>query len=316
MNRKVRTLCAMTIAAWMSHSMADNHQHAWYPSKWGKDDSLGAANLNSPALALEAAKLVKTGKTYRLGIESNPQTPAYPPRNLHVIVLAPGQLSGKSLGTNKMTYADDIINGWVGVGSQLDGLGHAGVDQLYYNGAHGNDFIKPDGLTRFGTHALPPFVTRGVLLDMAKCAGKERLDVGYAYTKALIEACATQQNTTLRKGDVVLFHSGWLDLITTDLATYNKGEPGLAKDGAHYLASKDVMAVGADTWALEVLPSEDKNEAFPIHQILLPMNGIYILENMDTRELAKDAGYEFMFVLGAARMTGAVQMIINPVAIR
>ena len=136
------------------------------------------------------------------------------------------------------------------------------------------------------------------------------------YTKALIEACATKQNTPIRKGDVVLFHSGWMDLIATDLATYNKGEPGLGKDGAAYLASKDVMAVGADTWALEVLPSEDKNEAFPIHQILLPMNGIYILENMVTRDLAKDAGYEFMFVLGAARMTGAVQMIINPVAIR
>ena len=46
------------------------------------------------------------------------------------------------------------------------------------------------------------------------------------------------------------------------------------------------------------------------------MNGIYILENMDTRELAKDHGYEFMFVLGAARITGAVQMITNPTAIR
>jgi kynurenine formamidase len=76
------------------------------------------------------------------------------------------------------------------------------------------------------------------------------------------------------------------------------------------------MAVGADTWALEVLPAETEGELFPVHQTLLTRNGIYILENMDTRQLAKDQGYEFMFVLGAARMTGAVQMIINPVAIR
>jgi kynurenine formamidase len=310
----LKTLCAVALAACVSHAMADEHH--WYPSKWGKDDTLGAANLNSPTLALEAAKLVKTGKTYRLGIESNPQTPAYPPRNLHVIVLAPGQLSGKSLGSNKMTYADDIINGWVGVGSQLDGLGHAGIDQLYYNGVHGNDFMKPDGLTRYGTHALPPFVTRGVMLDMAKCAGKTRLDVGEAFNQAEIEACATKQKTPLKRGDVVLFNTGWMDLMTTDLPLYNKGEPGLGKGGAEYLASKEVMAVGGDTWALEVLPSEDANEAFPVHQVLLTKNGIYILENMDTRELAKDSAYEFMFVLGAARMTGAVQMIINPVAIR
>ncbi|MGD9604298.1 MAG: cyclase family protein [Gammaproteobacteria bacterium] len=311
---KLKTICAWALAAWVANSMADNH--TWYPSKWGKDDELGAANMNGPALTLEAAKLIRTGKTYRLGIESNPKTPAYPPRNLHIIVLAPNQLSGKSLGTNKMTYADDIINGWVGVGSQLDGLGHAGVDQIYYNGAHGNDFIKPDGLTKFGTHALPPVVTRGVMIDMAKCAGKDILDVGYAYTKELIEACAAQQKTEIRRGDVVLFNSGWMNMMDKDLATYNKGEPGLGKSGAEYLAGKEVMMVGADTWALEVLPSENKDEAFPIHQILLPKNGIYILENMDTRELAKDQGYEFMFVLGPARMTGAVQMIINPIAIR
>ncbi|MGE0334893.1 MAG: cyclase family protein [Gammaproteobacteria bacterium] len=311
---KLKTICAWALAAWVANSMADNH--TWYPSKWGKDDELGAANMNGPALTLEAAKLIRTGKTYRLGIESNPKTPAYPPRNLHIIVLAPNQLSGKSLGTNKMTYADDIINGWVGVGSQLDGLGHAGVDQIYYNGAHGNDFIKPDGLTKFGTHALPPVVTRGVMIDMAKCAGKDILDVGYAYTKELIEACAAQQKTEIRRGDVVLFNSGWMNMMDKDLATYNKGEPGLGKSGAEYLAGKEVMMVGADTWALEVLPSENKDEAFPVHQIMLPKNGIYILENMDTRELAKDQGYEFMFVLGPARMTGAVQMIINPIAIR
>ncbi len=312
---KLKTFCAMALAAWIGNAVADHHE-SWYPSKWGKDDTLGAANLNSPELALAAAKLVTAGKVYRLGMESNPQTPAYPPRNLHIIVVAPNQLSGKAFGTNKMTYADDIINGWVGVGSQLDGLGHAGVDQIYYNGHHGNEFMKPDGLTMFGTHALPPFVTRGVLLNMAKCAGKERLDVGYAYTKELIEACATQQKLEIRKGDVVIFHSGWMDLIETDLATYNKGEPGLGKSGAEYLASKDVMAVGADTWAMEVLPAEVEGEMFPVHQIMLPKNGIYILENMVTRELAKDNAYEFMFVLGAARMTGAVQMIINPVAIK
>ena len=310
----LKSICALAIVAWATNSVADDP--AWYPSKWGKDDQLGAFNMNGPALTLEAAKLIKTGKTYRLGIESNPSTPAFPPRNLHVIVLAPNQLSGKSLGTNKMTYADDIINGWVGVGSQIDGLGHAGIDQRYYNGVEGNDFIKPDGLTKYGTQQFPPVVTRGILIDMAKCAGKDILEVGYAYTKALIEACAKQQNTDIKRGDVVLFNSGWMNMITKDLVTYNKGEPGLGKGGAEYLAGLEVMAVGADTWGLEVLPVETADEAFPVHQILLPKNGIYILENMDTRELAKDQAYEFMFVLGAARLTGAVQMIINPVAIR
>ncbi len=76
------------------------------------------------------------------------------------------------------------------------------------------------------------------------------------------------------------------------------------------------MAVGADTWGVEVLPFEEgDNGVFKVHQILIPQNGIYMLENMETRELVKDGVNEFMFVLGAARVRGAVQMIINPIAI-
>jgi kynurenine formamidase len=56
--------------------------------------------------------------------------------------------------------------------------------------------------------------------------------------------------------------------------------------------------------------------AFEVHQILLAMNGTYILENMDTAELAKDKAYEFLFVLGQPRFKGAVQSMINPIAIR
>lgn len=49
---------------------------------------------------------------------------------------------------------------------------------------------------------------------------------------------------------------------------------------------------------------------------LLAENGVYILENIVTRDLAADRAHEFLFVLGQAKLKGAVQMIINPVAIR
>ena len=53
-----------------------------------------------------------------------------------------------------------------------------------------------------------------------------------------------------------------------------------------------------------MIPFESKN-VFEVHQILLPMNGTYILENMDTAELAKDKAYEFLFVLGQPRFRAA-----------
>lgn len=309
---KIMKAClAAALGACLVNAPAED---SWYPSKWGADDELGAFNMNGPELTLEAAKLIKTGKTYRLGIESNAETPAFPPRSLHLVALSPNLTA--PLGSNEMTYADDIVNGWMGVGSQIDGLGHVGIGETFYNGTKGGDFIKPAGLAKFGTHQFPPIVTRGVLLDMAACMGQDMLDMGTAFNQPEIEACAKQQNIEIRRGDVVLFHTGWLNLLGKDNERLNKGEPGLGVEGAKYLASKEVMAVGSDTWGVEVIPAETKGEAFPVHQVLLPKNGIYILENMDTRELAKDKAYEFMFVLGAARMTGAVQMIINPIAIR
>jgi kynurenine formamidase len=114
----------------------------------------------------------------------------------------------------------------------------------------------------------------------------------------------------------VIFHSGWLSLIGSDPKRYGSVEPGLGKDGALYLASKNVMAVGADTWGVEAIPFEDGVGTFEIPQILLARNGIYILENMNTEKLAKDKVHEFMFVLGHNKYKGAVQSMINPVAIR
>ncbi|MBC7942620.1 MAG: cyclase family protein, partial [Chitinophagaceae bacterium] len=93
-------------------------------SKYGANDQVGAANNLSPARTLEAAKLVKRGKAMRMGIETNSRTPAFAPRSFSLTVLTPGQEYGKSLGETKTNYNDDIIMGWVGIGTQLDGLGH------------------------------------------------------------------------------------------------------------------------------------------------------------------------------------------------
>lgn len=309
-------LRALGLLALMACAASAGAADKWWPSKWGADDELGQFNQLGPELTLKAAKLIKTGKTYRLGIETNSKTPAFPPRTFSITVLMPNQAPGQAYGDNKFNYADDIINGWMGVGSQIDGLGHVAADHIFYNGVHSSKFIKPDGLTKFGVENYPPIVARGVLLDMADCMGKSMLPEGTAYTKDSIMACEKKQGVTIESGDVVLFHSGWMDLLDSDPKRFGAGEPGVGVSGAEYLASKDVMAVGADTWGVEVLPFEQPNIQFRPHQILLTENGIYILENMDTRELAKDKAKEFMFVLGPARMTGAVQMIINPIAIR
>jgi kynurenine formamidase len=288
----------------------------WYPSKYGPDDTLGAVNELTPAGVIEAAKLVKTGKTYALGVVSGPTSPAYPPRRYDITILQLDDGTGVPVANNHLTGNDDFLHTWMGVGSQLDGLGHVGIEHRYYNGVHASEFVKVTGLTRFSTSEVPPIVTRGVLLDIAKLKGQAMLPEGTAINRAEIDAAAKAQGVSLRKGDVVLFHTGWMNLSGTDNERFMKGEPGLGVEGARYLAEIGVVAVGSDTFGVEVIPFEVKGEFFPAHQELLAKNGIYILENMDTRALAKDQAWEFLFVLGQPRFAGSVQAIINPVAIR
>jgi kynurenine formamidase len=287
----------------------------WTKSKWGPDDEIGAANYMKPELVLKAASLIKTGKTYALGIPVDSKTPAYPPRSFKVTIVQPGQAGIPGLGPSKTTYNDDILETWVGIGSQIDGLGHIGVEHVYYNGNKLLDFADPTGLKKLGVEKIPPIVTRGVLLDMAAYYKTDVVKEGTAFNVKETEEVAKSQGVEIRQGDVVIFHTGWLSLIGKDDKRYASVEPGLGVEGAKYLTGKGVVAIGADTWAVEVIPFESKN-VFEVHQILLPMNGTYILENMDTAELAKDKAYEFLFVLGHPRFRGGVQSMINPVAIR
>ncbi len=287
-----------------------------YRSKYGPEDQAGALNTLTPAKTLEAAKLVKRGKTMRMAIETNSKTPAFPPRTFSVTVLTPGQEYGRSLGETKTNYNDDIIMGWVGIGSQLDGLGHIGIDGVYYNCRKGADFVTAGGLQKYGIETVPGIATRGVILDMVGLTGQNPVKEGTAFNKKEIDAAlARQGNMKIGAGDVVIFHTGWTSLIGKDDKRYGSVEPGLGIEGAHYLASLGVAAVGADTWGLEVLPFEVPSKVFHVHQILLTQNGIFILENVVSDMAVADGVYEGLFTLGAFRVTGAVQAIINPIFI-
>lgn len=286
-------------------------------SKFGPNDQVGNLNHVTPAKTLAATKLVTTGKAYRLGIETNRDTPAYPPRTFALTIVQPGQAGGATMGPTKSSFNDDLVTGWLGIGSQIDGFGHVGIDNLYFNCNHAADFAMVDGLTKLGIENVPAIATRGVLLDMAAYFGTDIVKEGTPFNRAEIEGAMKRQGiTSIEKGDVVLFHTGWLKLLGKDNSRFGSVGPGLGIEGAKYLASLEVAMVGADTPSVEVVPFEEDAGMFEVHQILLALNGIHILENMDTSELAEDQAWEFLFTLGPARITGAVQAIVNPIAIK
>lgn len=288
------------------------------PSQWGADDQIGAANRVTPENTLRAAKLIKKGESHPLGILIDPDMPAFSPRKMMLQVVQPNQQNGRSLKQDfgwDAVYNDDLAQLWWGIGPQLDGLGHMGENGAYYNCNKATDISQVTGLTRLGIHQVPPMISRGVLINMARHFGVESLAGGQAISRNDLKAAMKAQDIQLREGDVILLHTGWTDSKLESAPTeWVSTEPGLSNDAAVFLAEQKPMAVGADTWGLEAIPPAPGDKQFYGHVTMLKHNGIYILETMNTGRLAEEGVSEFMFVLGQARLKGAVQMMINPVA--
>ena len=287
-------------------------------SQWGAEDTLGSANLVTPQRTLQAAKLIKLGKSMPLGIAIGPDTPAFPPRSLNLQIVQPNQQGGQKMSDfgYEGNYNDDLLQTWLGIGSQLDGLGHMGENGKYYNCLDEREISAITGLTKLGTHAVPPLVGRAVIIDMAAYAGVKVMEAGQHFGPAEIKAAAKAQGVKMGKGDIILFHTGWTEgKLESDPATWGSSEPGLNNAGAEYIASLNPMAVGADTWGLEPIPAPEGDKVFYGHVTFLKKNGIYILETMNVGPLLREGVSEFMFVLGQPRIIGTVQAMINPVAL-
>ncbi|MEL4732683.1 hypothetical protein AAF121_01775, partial [Acinetobacter baumannii] len=106
----------------------------WYPSVYGENDEIGAANLLTQDVVLQAMKLVKQGKTLSLAVPIDKNFPAFRHRSFRLYNIQPGQQDGQSLGPNKFTFNDELVTAWTGIGTQLNGIGHIGINNVYYNG--------------------------------------------------------------------------------------------------------------------------------------------------------------------------------------
>jgi kynurenine formamidase len=311
----LKTLASIAGLALTLPAMAQDQKVDWTPSAYGEGDEIGAANLLSNEGTLRAMKLVRSGKVYPLAVPIDKNLPAYRHRSFHLYNVQPEEAGGKTSGPNKFTLNDELVNGWTGVGTQLNGLGHIGIDNTYYNGNKARDFVTTEGVTKLGIEKVPPIVTRGVVLDMVAHYGQAVVPAGTEFGVADLKAVLQKEGVTLRKGDVVLLNTGWLELIGKDDKKFLEVEPGIGMEAAEWLAAQGIVAFGGDTWATEIYPAKDGRE-FPVNQFMLAKKGIYNLELIDSRALVRDKAYEFLFVLGQPLYRGSTQVNVNPVAIR
>jgi kynurenine formamidase len=292
-------------------------------SPWGPNDQTGATNRVTPAVTKAAAAEIQTGKVTEMSFPLSDGIPLFGTRFTKNIITAVSLVPGAAFGENELTYMEDTWLSQSHVGTHLDGLGHIGRKDCYYNRIAMGKFVTQNGITKLGIEHLKSFATRGVFLDMVRYyqqAGKLKtnpacrkpcLDKGTVITRADLEGALKMHNVTLREADIVVIHTGWGDLFLQypkQNALFNSGEPGIGKEAAAWLVSQKVVAVGADSWAVEVIPGENPKEAFIVHNILLTDAGVHIIENVRTDlmadEVAKNNRATFFFSMTVPKAVG------------
>jgi kynurenine formamidase len=287
----------------------------WWPSRYGAGDMQGALNEITPERTIAALKIPTTGTIIELAPVLERDMPGPINRDWRQIILAESAMPGHNDAPSEFTGFEEFVLSGLHVGCHVDGLAHVGIAGRGYNGIHWSEFLQREGLKKLGAENMRPWVTRGLCLDVTAIHGVDMLDEGYVITVADLEAACQRQDVEIGAGDAVLLHTGWMSLWQKDNDRFLAGEPGIGWDAAHWLTDRRVSVIGADNWALEVLPFETPEQAFVVHQHLLAETGTYILENPKTADLVAGGHSEFLFIMTPIKGTGSTASMVSPIAI-
>lgn len=317
-----RTLLLLSLLLCFTPLQAEE-EAPWWPSRYGRDDQLGSLNEIGAAQVAQAARLVRSGKVVDLGRVLDDNTPKFPGRFWHQTTDVSAHYQNprrpdagqQGWGKNNINWITEIQSGTFQVGTQLDSIGHIQIGDRFYNGWKTSEVVEAWGLNKFGMETVPPIVTRGVLLDIARYKGVTQLEAGYVITLADVQGAMAQQNTVVKAGDAVLFHTGWGRLYGRDNARFLSGEPGPGMAVVNWLYAQRIGITGADTWSYGPVPGEDPERPFLVPQTMYVKYGLFGLENLATEDLAQRDIYEFMFVLTHAKTRGSTAAVIAPAAV-
>jgi kynurenine formamidase len=200
-------------------------------------------------------------------------------------------------------------------GTHIDALCHQAHGLKLYGDIPVDTAETPSGFTQLGIETVPPLLRRGVLLDVAGWKGQARLPHKYSISGDDLKVCAAAEGVEVRAGDVLLVRTGF-GALWNDEGEYLQAA-GVAKSGTLWAAEQGVVAVGADNMSWDVPGERDPETGATLfgHVYLLPQKGVYILENLNLEELARDRRYTFAFVGIPLKFTGATGSPLRPLAL-
>jgi kynurenine formamidase len=292
--------------------------------RWGAEDERGTLNFITPEVVKRAARLVRRGAVFSLGLSFGAEGPQIGQGGrvnpLHLMTAVDQKLPAEY--PDAFRYADDVMVFPLQCATQWDSLAHVHYDGQLYNGFPAATTTSAgaakNGIDKVGAG----IVSRGVLLDIARLKGVLRVQPGTAITPADLEDAERAARVRVEAGDVLLVRTGHLSVFKTDgdRVGYMRMMPGLGVACAEWLHTRRVAALATDTNAVEVIPFEDPKTPLPLHLLCLRDMGLTLGEMFDLDALAEDCAadgvWEFLFSAPPLRITGGVGSPLNPLAVK
>ena len=292
------------------------------------DPERGPAAFRSPEEILAALALPSRGEVYSLSVPRFPGMPlfgAHPPFQVTMArtpdgLRADGAQPWGPCNDVGLGYMAELVSATSHSGAHVDALAHMtiGEDDHWYGGATAREHLGDRGPRHGDAAKLPPFVTRGVLLDVPAYRGVDALPRSSPVDAAELAAVAEHQGVEVRAGDVVLVRTGYLGSWPDTEAMARHATAGPDISSARWLLDRGVVAAGSDTETFEVQPAPDLGDPAnpqPVHTLLLIESAIYLFESIYLEELARDGVHEFLFVALPLKIQGATGSMLDPVAI-
>jgi kynurenine formamidase len=158
---------------------------------------------------------------------------------------------------------------------------------------------------------MPPIITRGLVFDVCEFLGGPVAD-DYGVTAGDLSRMA-EGIPDIESGDALLLRTGW-GVARSRPNDRELVHPGLEDSAIDWISQRDFSLVGADTMAVERLPSPSQAMS-PLHVRLLRDLGIPMVELLDLEALVRDGVKEVCLIITPLRIQGGTGSPVNPVAI-
>jgi kynurenine formamidase len=277
--------------------------------RWGPEDQLGTLNLITAEKKIQAASLVKEGKSISLAMNLSKKKGI---NNGNPLI--------HTLGTSEQWAGDTYTINYHGYAhSHIDALCHIALDGELYNGFSAES-RKSTGVEKLGIENMSEGIfSRGILVDIPWLKNVPYLEPGTPILAKDLEAWEHKTGIEIASGDVLLIRTGRLECEKQNGPwNYSQKASGLHASTVSWLKERDIAVLGSDG-ASDLFPSGVEGQSHPVHMLVLLAMGTPILDNLNLEELTKHARlsnrWEFLFIGAPLRVEGGTGSPLNPIAV-